>query len=65
MAFVEELKQGMIKAFPGFRENPYYQKYAEAEHKDMIDLLLESTWKFYYLYGLKVQVRKWRKKLGR
>lgn len=62
--FVKELKSGMLKAFPEFRKNKYFQQYAEPEHKEMIDMLIESTRKFYYVYGLKVWVRKVRKKLG-
>lgn len=65
MGFVKELKEGMLKAFPDFQNNGYFQKYAEDEHKEMINLLVNSTWKFYFLYGLKVQVRKIRKQLGR
>ena len=64
LVFVEELKTGMQKAFPDFRENVYYQQYSESEHKEMINLLMDSTWKFYYLYGLKVWVRSLRKKFG-
>ena len=33
--FVEEMKNGMVKAFPQFRENTYYQRYAEEEHKNI------------------------------
>ncbi len=64
LSFVEELKTGIQKAFPEFRRNAYYQQYAEAEHKEMIDMLMQSTSKFYYVYGLKVWVRSMRKKLG-
>lgn len=64
LSFVEELKAGILKAFPNFRENAYYQQYAEAEHKEMVDMLMASTRKFYYVYGLKVRVRGMRKKLG-
>lgn len=64
LGFVEELKKGMLGAFPGFRENTYFQRYAEEEHKAMIDMLVASTGKFFYIYGLKVWVRKLRKQLG-
>ncbi|MBQ7920135.1 MAG: glycosyltransferase [Lachnospiraceae bacterium] len=64
IGFVEELKAGIQKAFPEFRKNKYFQQYAEQEHKEMIDLLMQSTRKFYYVYGLKVWVRGVRKKLG-
>lgn len=65
LGFVRELKEGMRKAFPDFRQNPYYQRFSEQEHKEMIDMLMESERRFYYIYGLKVFVRKWRKRLGR
>ena len=61
---MKELKRGMLGAFPKFRENTYFQMYAEAEHKAMIDMLVASTEKFFYIYGLKVWVRKLRKQLG-
>ena len=64
IGFVEELKTGMLKAFPEFRKNKYYQQYAEAEHKEMIDKLIDSTRRFYYVYGLKVWVRTMRRKCG-
>lgn len=64
LSFVKELKKGILKTFPEFRKNQYYQKFAEPEHKEMIDLLMVSEYKFFFVYGLKVWVRAWRKKIG-
>lgn len=62
-SFVEKMKQGMWQAFPDFQKNTYYQKLTNEEEKQMIELLGQSTVKFYYYYNLKVFVRKIRKKL--
>ncbi|MBR6666091.1 MAG: glycosyltransferase [Lachnospiraceae bacterium] len=63
LSFVESLKQGMWQAFPNFQQNEYYQKLTNEEEKQMIALLEKSTIKFFNYYGLKVWVRKVRKKL--
>ncbi len=63
IAFVRELKRGMIEAFPDFQSNPYYQQYINEEEKRMIALQMQSDEKFFCYYGLKVLVRKVRKKL--
>ena len=63
-AFVEELKQGMLKVFPQFQGNAYYQRLAEQEHKDMIALMINNTAKFFVLYRCKLFVRKIRKRVG-
>ncbi len=62
--FVKELKAGMLKAFPDFQKNPYYQQFTGEEEKQMIAMQMQSDAKFFYYYGLKVEVRKVRKKLG-
>lgn len=61
--FVKELKAGMVNAFPEFQKNPYYQQFTGEEEKQMIAMQMESDKKFFYYYGLKVKVRKVRKKL--
>lgn len=63
LSFVKQMKQGIFDAFPEFQKNEYYQKLTNEEEKQMIELLAESETKFFYYYGLKVQVRKLRKKL--
>ena len=60
--FVKELKKGMLEAFPEFQKNPYYQQKTNEEEKKMIALQMQSDSKFFYYYGLKVVVRKLRKK---
>ncbi len=61
--FVKELKRGMLEAFPNFQQNPYYQQNTNEEEKRMIALQMQSDFKFFYYYGLKIVVRKIRKKL--
>ena len=61
--FVRTLKKGILASFPEFQKNGYYQKLTNEEEKQMIDLLMKSDVKFFYYYGLKVLVRKVRKKL--
>jgi len=63
LSFVKELKAGMLAAFPDFQNNPYYQQFTGEEEKQMIALQVQSDKKFFYYYGLKVWVRKVRKKL--
>lgn len=63
LSFVKELKQGVLSAFPEFQKNAYYQQYTNEEEKQMIALQMKSDKKFFYYYGLKVMVRKVRKKL--
>lgn len=64
LAFVKELKEGMMNAFPDFQENPYYQQFTGEEEKRMIAMQMQSDKKFFRYYGLKVKVRKIRKKLN-
>lgn len=63
LAFVQELKAGMVAAFPDFQKNPYYQQFTGEEEKQMIAMQMESDKKFFRYYGLKVKVREVRKKL--
>ena len=62
LAFVKELKKGMLQAFPEFQKNPYYQQKTNEEEQKMIAIQMQSDSKFFYYYGLKVAVRKLRKK---
>lgn len=63
LAFVKELKDGVVSAFPEFQKNKYYQQLTNEEEKQMIALQMQSDRKFFYYYGLKVWVRRMRKKL--
>ncbi len=63
IAFVKELKNGMLNAFPDFQKNPYYQQFTGDEEKKMIAMQMQSDAKFFNYYSLKVAVRKVRKKL--
>lgn len=63
LSFVRELGRGMREAFPDFQDNPYYRQYTDSEEQRMIALQMRSDAKFYYYYGLKVWVRKWKKRL--
>ena len=63
LEFVKELREGMVNAFPDFQNNPYYQQFTGEEEKQMIAMQMESDKKFFHYYGLKVRVRRIRKKL--
>lgn len=63
LAFLKELKAGMLSAFPEFQKNPYYQQFTGEEEKRMIAMQIASDKKFFHYYSLKVRVRKIRKKL--
>ena len=62
LAFIKELREGMLKAFPEFERNSYYQRLAECEHKEMIALMMKDVVKFYLLYRCKLFIRSMRKK---
>lgn len=64
LAFVKELKAGMVKAFPDFQNNVYYGKYTGEEEKRMIALLMKSEWQFYWYYRALWCYRNLRKKLA-
>lgn len=61
--FVGELKTGMLKAFPDFMENTYYQKKMGPEEKKLISLLLKSQALFFIYYYSLNGYRKWRRRL--
>lgn len=63
LSFVKELGQGIRQAFPDFQENAYYQQYTDTEEKQMMALQMQSDIKFFYYYGLKVWVRKLKRRL--
>ena len=62
-SLVGELKKGILKEFPDFRQNPYYMERMGKEEKQLIGLLLKSQPAFFlYYYGLN-GYRKIRKKI--
>lgn len=63
LSFVKELGQGIRQAFPDFQENVYYQQYTDSEEKQMMALQMQSDIRFFYYYGLKVWVRKLKRRL--
>lgn len=65
LSFVKELGRGIKEAFPDFQDNAYYRQYTDPEEQRMIALQMRSDIRFFYYYGLKVWVRRWRKRLGR
>lgn len=62
LSFVREMKNGMLNAFPDFRNNPYYADYKETEHKKMADMLIQNDIKFFMYYRLVWWYRNLRKK---
>lgn len=65
LSFVKELGRGIREAFPDFQDNTYYRQYTDPEEQRMIALQMRSDARFFYYYGLKLWVRRWRKRLGR
>jgi len=65
LSFVKELGRGIRDAFPDFQDNAYYRQYTDPEEQRMIALQMRSDARFFYYYGLKVWVRRWRKRLRR
>ena len=63
LSFVKELGQGIRQAFPDFQENAYYQQYTDPEEMQMMALQMQSDIRFFYYYGLKVWVRKLKRRL--
>ncbi|MDE5891326.1 MAG: glycosyl transferase family 2, partial [Acetatifactor sp.] len=63
LSFVKELGQGIREAFPDFQENVYYQQFTNPEEKQMIALQMQSDMRFFYYYGLKVWVRRLKRRL--
>lgn len=59
-AYVRELGKEMRKSFPGFMENPYYQKRVNEEEKKFIALQQRSTMLFVMYYKFVYFVRKLR-----
>lgn len=49
IAFVKELKSGILRYFPNFRQSKYYV-IPDAEEAKMIDLLMKNTYAFYFYY---------------
>lgn len=65
LAFVKELKEGMLTAFPNFQKNPYYEQYTGEEEKRMIAMLLQSPARFFWYYRALTLYRRIRKALHR
>lgn len=52
-AFVEKLGKELVDNFPNFRDNPYFQKAVNDYEMKLINLQLENTGKFFFIYALK------------
>lgn len=61
LKFVRELRNGILKEFPDFRNNPNYKPSDEEERK-MIDMCIKSPFRFYTYYNLIWFVRRLRNK---
>ncbi len=65
LAFVKELKRGMLERYPAFQANPYYRKHTDAEEQRMIAMLMRSEVRFFVYYSLLLFYRKVRKRISR
>ncbi len=59
--FIRSLRDEMLRTFPHFRENAYYQQFMGAEEKELIDLQIKSNLLFFLRYRLVRLVRSLRK----
>lgn len=57
-SFVKELRRGVEERFPGFEQNEYYQKVAEAPLQKLITMQGKSDLKYYCYHRLQLFVRK-------
>lgn len=64
-AFVKEIKDGVLKYFPDFRNNKEYASIPDEEQKRMLDLFMKNSFAFYLYYGALWKYRKFRKWLRR
>lgn len=48
--FLDELKAGMLKSFPRFRENRYYELFFDREQRKLIDMHMKSSSKLLLYY---------------
>lgn len=65
ISFLEELKRGILREFPEFRENPYYQKEFDAEQKKLASLHMKSSLLFYVYYKALAAYRRLFRRQGR
>lgn len=62
VGFLEELRRGMLEAFPDFQHNPYFQKEYDREQKKLVSLHMHSTLLFLFYYRALTGYRKLRRK---
>lgn len=58
--FVEELKQGLLREFPDFQDNPYFKETYDREQKKLIRLHMKSSLLFLAYYKALTAYRKWK-----
>lgn len=58
LAFVKELRQGVMERFPAFEKNGYYCMYTGSEERELIAMQAKSDARFFWYYRLKQLVRK-------
>lgn len=50
LSYLNKLKQGILREFPDFRENPYYRKKMDAEQKRMVNMHMKNSLLFLMYY---------------
>lgn len=63
LSFVKALGDEMRSTFPGFQENPYYQKRFNEEEKKLVRMQQKSSLFFMIYFSLLWTYRNFRKKL--
>ncbi len=62
LSFVKWLCKSMENTFPTFEENPYYQRFTDAEEKQVIAGLRKHKLRTFMIYRLKTIYRGWKNK---
>ena len=52
LSFVKHMKKRMLEEFPNFRDNPDYGRYMDDEQKKYVNILMNSTIRFFVEYSL-------------
>lgn len=63
LRFLRELRQGILREFPAFRENAYFQKEYDREQKFLIGLHMRSSFLFLVYYKALTGYRKLRSRM--
>ena len=58
--FIKKLRDGILRTFPDFQKNPYYNSMMGEEERKLIAVQCHSNLRFYTMYRLLHKVREWK-----